>query len=279
MRNQKVKNALPMKTQLKHDSLQLANGEASLTAADITVLKSFNESLQQCFASLLNGELQEPFKSQFAKIKEDINLSLAKLVPSDQAPAALRADDTIRSLLWMFQRAQEVITNLGKVASGARETAMASLSTEVDNKISTMLASGDIIKKADFEQKLADAVAAAKSGVQAEMKRIGDRRTQLASAKILVPSDDLLAGEDKDFTDRKTRAEGRLAKLAAFTALPEDRRIQLAWAADDAKFAESLELMTAALGTATPPPAGKPNGFAVPAPAPAKPALSRVGVV
>lgn len=264
-----------------HDSLTLASGDApsGLSASDMASIRSFGTSLEQCFASL--GDLQEPFKTQFDKIKADINVALANLAPSDQVPAALRADDTVRQLLWMFQRTQEVIGQLGKVASGARETAMASLSTEVDAKVNTMLASGEFIKKADFEQRLADSVAAAKSGMVAELKRIGDRRTQLASAKILVPADDLLGGEDAEFNARKATAEDRLKKLAPFTALPEARRLQLAWAADEAKFAESLELMTASLGSAAPvKPAAGTSGFMVPPPAPAGAAAKpRIGVL
>ena len=264
-----------MKTKTKFESAQLASDpdKISVSAADYAELTKFQTGFNQVLASV--GELSEPFASEFARVKTEINQVLANLQPTDQVPAAQQADGILRQFMSMLKYTQEMMGQLAavaKTASDGQRSAMASLSTEVqkeaDAKLSTILASGEYLKKADLDVKVADAVAVSKSAWQAELKTVSDRRTLLASASICIPADADLLGEEADFTARKDKAAGRAEKLKPFSALKAERVTQLCWGTADAEFDTWVADHTATAANAK---AGAGNPLATPPPAPAGP--------
>lgn len=245
-----------LKTLLASDDAPVA------TAADIVAIRSFANGVLSCYASL--GDLQEPFKSQFVKVKDEINTVLAALPPTDQAPAANQANGILSQIMSMFQYTQSMITNLttfAKAQQAERNTVLASMTTEVEksaaDKLKTVLASGDYVAKADLEAKVTDALAGAKTAWEAGLKLVSDRRTLLATEKLIVPGDDILASDAKDFDAKKVTAATRLEKLKPYASLPAPRLTALCWEADEAAFNTAVADMEAAGGKKS---GGNPGG-------------------
>jgi len=254
-------------------TLLCADDTIAATPSDLAAIRTFANGVLSCYASL--GDLQEPFKSQFVKVKDEINTVLAALPPTDQAPAASQANGILSQIMSMFQYTQSMITNLtafAKAQQTERNTVLASMTTEVEKsaaeKLKTMLASGDYVAKADLDAKITDALAGAKTAWEAGLKIVSDRRTLLATEKLIVPGDDILAADAKDFDPKKVTAAARLEKLKPFSSLPVERLTTLAWLADDASFNQALADMEAAGGKK--PAGGNPGAGAPLVPVPAK---------
>lgn len=237
----------PSESDLK--TLLCSDDTVTASAADLATIRQLGDGVLSCFASL--GDLQEPFKSEFMKIKNEINTVLAALPPTDQAPSANQANGILSQILSMFQYTQSMMTGLtsfAKSQQAERNTALASITTEVEKavgeKIKLTLASGDYVPKADVETKIVDAIAGAKAGWETALKLVFDRRTLLASEKLVVPGDETLSSSD--FDAKKVTATARLEKLKPFTALPQARVTQLAWDVDEASFNTALSDIEAA---------------------------------
>lgn len=245
--------------------LALASG-----VAGFKISKSDRDSILSCFAGLDN--LSDPLKEKFAQVKAEVETALASIPVDTEIPT--NAPDhaaTIASLTKVLAGHQQIAMACKADAEKSNQdkiTALASIPVEAKKHLETLLASGDVVKKEDVATKIADAVTAAKTAVLAEVKVIGERRTQLASIKI-APADELLGGKDEEFKAKVETAKVRIAKLDGF-GLPEDRITALAWASSDSQFEDSVALMNAARASVNAQPAARqpqPNPFIAAPPA------------
>lgn len=226
----------------------------------VKAIRTAGQEFQTCIASL-EDILEEPLKSKFAEVKNQINKMLAGLPETDKVPAAMASNDVLRSLLGVLSSAQFMISGLQEAAKSnakAMASTKAALPGEVTAAIDAKVKAGDFIPKAEHEQKLNDAVTAAttaaRAAATAEIQLVGTRRQQLTTASIPVPGDDALTGEDKDFEAKKTAAAKRAEELKPFK-LAQERVIALCWNTDEKAYQDTLALAKSAFEAA-----GKPGG-------------------
>jgi len=243
--------------------LTLASADAPLTET-VEAIREAANGINTCLASL-DDILEEPLKSKFLAVKQQINKVLASLPPTDQVPAPASNNDILRQLLYAFSGVQQMVAALTETAKTARadvQTARASITGEVEKAIGEKVKAGELLPKADHEKGVNDALAGAKTEWQAELKVIGDRRTAIASASLPVPADEKLAGKDEEFKARQEQAKARAEALKSLK-VPADKLTALCWDADQATFDMAIEMAKAnapASGSSTPP-GQKPNGF------------------
>lgn len=233
------------------------------SAAVLKAIREAGAQFQTCIASL-EDILEEPLKSKFTQVKGEINKMLAGLPETDKVPAALASNGVLRDLLGILSTAQIMISSLQETAkanASAMASTKASLPGEVVAAIDAKLKAGELLTKADHDQKLADAVASAATAARAsavtELKVLGDRKQLLATASLPVPADELLLGEDKDFTAKKDLAAKRAEELKPFK-LASERVLALCWNADEAAYQDTLTLVKQAFEAAGKPAAANP---------------------
>jgi len=248
-----------------------------LTPEAVAAMKENAPHLQAFFSAV--DDLDEPLKSKFNSVKEAINKALAGLPESDKVPAALDANYVLRSLLSTFSLAQEMMATMqGKLksAEGKASTAMASITTEVENAVNDKIAKGELLTKADHDAAVTKAGEDAKASLIAGQKLVADRRTALASAKLPVPGEDVLSADDEAFKAKETEAKARIDKLAPFN-LPAERLTLLAWNTDQAVFDTVVATLAEAPAIKK---GGNPFVPGTPAPAaPAKPDHKKFGAI
>lgn len=238
----------------KNSSLQLTLAgttdpdEASVIRKALDAVRSGATQMQTCIASMLDI-LEEPLKTKFIEVKTQINQMLASLPASDMVPAANASNGILQQLLGVMANAQMMMTSLTEIATNARkeaQTALASLTGEVEKAVQAKISSGELLPKEKLDEKITDAtssaIAQAKKEFAETQKLVGERRQQLTVAKLCLPDDEVLAKKDDEFTPLKTRAEKRAKEIEGF-GLPADRIMTLCWNADDAAYADALALM------------------------------------
>jgi len=241
---------------MKNDLLISLNADTATVNPD--AIKAFREG-SETFVTAINSMvdyLEEPLKSEFLKIRDDINTVLSGLKPTDQAPAALQANDVLQQLLGVFSMAQSMMGHLKSFADGQKDKAAAALNAipaEVEKAIAAKLEAGELVKKEDHEAALGTAVStalnSAKTDWETGVKLVAERKTALAEAKLPVPADSLLSLNAEDWTAKEATAKDRIEKVAAFK-LPEATVAKLAWEAADGEFAISLNCLTEAQASA-----------------------------
>ena len=127
------------------------------------------------------------------------------------------------------------------------------------------MAKGALVKKADVETQLKEAVTKARGEWDTERKTIAARVTSLASLSLPTPEESMISGTEDEFKARCDKAKDRAAKVSGYKVAPE-RLMTLCWKVDDATFDTTIELLkeNAATQKASPAPVGgsKPNASA-----------------
>jgi len=209
--------------------MKLTKGNILLCEDPEISARSFRE-LGQSILTCIDGsvdDLEEPLKGQFMEVKSKVNSLLAGFQDTDRVPAALRADSALRTIRDNMLMVQSMVEGVMNLTKSKMQLASDEINTKADERVQTLLASGDFIRKEEFEEKAKVVSDEAVNAVHAEYRAIGDRRVQLAADKVPVPSDDVLKSED--FDSRKALAMSRLAELKPFK-LSEERVVQLCWA-------------------------------------------------
>jgi hypothetical protein len=221
---------------------------AAASAAASAALRAGATEVCTTLAGMLDY-LDEPLKSKFLGIKNQINTTLAGLPLTDAVPAANASNNVLSDLLGLFMRSQDMLAHLNGIAkdTGTQlQTTRASMTEEVNKQVAAgvqlALNSGTHILKADLDAKVAEAVVAEKAKWALSQKTVSERRLALASASLPVPGDELLVGEVADFDAKKVTATARIEKLKGFT-IPAEKVTQLAWNTDEAGFTSALELL------------------------------------
>lgn len=243
-----------------------AGDAPELDAKTVNGIREHAQKMATSLNSMLDF-LDEPLKGEFLKVKGEIDTVLAGLPPSDQAPAALDANHILGRLFDMFASAQSLIGNMNEAMDQAKQAGMAmakadptAIQAAVDAKVSSLLASGEYLKKDSDELKTL-----VKAGVDAardEEKKIADlrasRQEQLTTAGLPTPESlEMLDGSDEDFNSLKTSATERHEFLKA-SGVKDDRMVTLCYG-DESNFNLAKELIED--GITKPKPAGKPNPF------------------
>lgn len=255
--------------------LTLAAADPGTQAAQ--VIRDSANQIATCIASMLDY-LEEPLKGKFLEVKNQINAMLAGLPETDKVPAALDSNLVLQQLLSILGCAQSMMTNLTEAAKGANEklaATRASLGQDIEAAITAKVTAGDLVKKADAETRVTNAVNQARSDFQQEQRIVSERRLALNSLSLPVPADDKLTGKDEDFNARRDTAKARIDKLKEFKIAPE-RLVTLAWNTDQAAFEQTLELLKDAAGAAK---TGKPNAFITPTSKQEPDLKKRVGMI
>jgi hypothetical protein len=249
--------------------LTLATGsDQGPTAPEaVKVIRESASTIATAVASMLDY-LDEPLKSAFVKVKTDINTVLAGLPETDKVPAALNSGDLLRSLMYTFQMAQQMMTGLSEYSKQAKsemQLARNSITGEVEKAVGLKITAGDLIKKADVQTQIDAAVTAARNEFTQSTKLLSDRRQLLTTASLPVPADTKLLGKDEEFNPRKDTAKNRAELLKPFK-VEANQMITLCWDADQPGFDMALGLLKANSTTpaapATPP--KRASAFVVP---------------
>lgn len=250
--------------------LTLATGADSgpTTPESIKVIRESASTIATAVASMLDY-LDEPLKSAFVKVKTDINTVLAGLPETDKVPAALNSGDLLRSLMYTFQMAQQMMTGLSEYSKQARsemQLAKNSLTGEVEKAVGLKVTAGELIKKADLQGHIDTAVTAARTEFTQGTKLLSDRRQLLTTASLPIPADAKLLGKDEEFNPRKDSAKNRAELLKPYK-VDANQLITLCWDADQSGFDLALNLLKTngtPATTAPPAPAKRPSGFVIP---------------
>lgn len=224
--------------------------QVDLKNADV-IRKAYSGMGQSLAAAI--DLLDEPWKSQFAAVKNGLDAELEALPPSDQIPAALAANNLLSSLFSQYCNFSSMFTGFTAQLSALRASvataapSAASLASAVDAEIAKRIAEGKLFDAAGLEVKLTEAktgltpkpeveslCAAAKlTGIEegktleraaqeaaaAVKAKIEERKTACSTASIPLPAAELekiLGGTDEEFTARRTKAEARLTELKGF---------------------------------------------------------------
>jgi hypothetical protein len=160
--------------------------------------------------------LEDPFKAEFVKIKDEVNRLLANLPPTDQVPAANAGNRVLQDLCSLLVQAQAMTNNIREATKGMRT--IASIDAEVAHVIETRTKAGELFTKADYEAAInkakSDAETLMRSKFSDTLKTIAERREMVTKASLPVPSEEVLQSEDfeKFFTEAKER-HGRASKI------------------------------------------------------------------
>lgn len=236
--------------------LTLASDPDPTAPESLKVIRASAQTISTAVASMLDY-LEEPLKSAFIKVKTDINTVLAGLPETDKVPAALNSNDLLRSLMYTFQMAQQMMTGLGEFAKQAKSemsVARNSLTTEVEKAVTAKITAGELIKKDAVQTQIDTAVTAARGEFSQVTKLVGDRRQLLTTASLPVPEDSKLLGKDEEFTPRKDLAKSRADLLKPFK-VEANQMISLCWDADQTAFDLALNLLKANTPSTPAPPA------------------------
>ncbi len=224
-------------------------------------LKAAGGSFQSSVAAIA-PDMEEPLKTKWQKTIEAMQVTLASIPDPDK----LTDEDTEQAFVTLANTSQSVIDGQQaslKDLSEKLASIKAALPGEIASALDAQVKAGAFLTKADHDQKLADAVSAATTAARAsavsELKVVGERKLQLATASIPVPADEVLAGDEKDFAPKKDAAAKRAEEIKSFK-LPPERVLALCWNADEAQYQDTLTLMKQAFEAAGKPTA--PNPFA-----------------
>jgi hypothetical protein len=247
--------------------LTLASGDPNnpTTPEALKVIRESATTIATSVHSMLDY-LEEPLKSSFIKVKNDINTMLAGLPETDKVPAALDTNYLLRQLMSTFQMAQSMMSSLNQFSQQTRnemQLAKNSLTTEIEKAVTAKVTAGELVKKADVESRINTAVETARTEFGTKTKLVSDRRTLLTTASLPVPGDDRLLGKDEEFNPRKDLAKTRAELLKPYK-VEANTLITLCWDADQPQFDLALGLLKAngTPATTTPPTAPKtPSGF------------------
>lgn len=219
-----------------------------------TAVKATKEALtvvQTTLAGLVK-DVDDPLKSKWQEALNNIQVTIAGLPD----PADAEDNQTAEVLPAITSAYQLAMTNLQGANTALNEklqTTLAGIPAQIDAAIDARVKSGDLIPKAAVEQRVQDATAAATTAARdsalAESKRINARRTELTTAGLPVPADEILTGEDAAYAAKKTDAEKRVKELAPFK-LAADRVLTLAWNTDATAYQASFDLMKTAFEAA-----------------------------
>jgi hypothetical protein len=215
------------------------------------VIRAVGGELHACLTAML-PDLEEPLKTKWGDGAKKLQTALASLPADNAAP-----DTTAQVWPAVMATAQAVIGTLqetNKDLTGKLQTTLAGIPAQVTSTIDAKIKAGELIAKADHNKAVSDAISAAVTAARAsaltEYQRIATRRTQLTTASIPVPADEVIAGEDAAFDAKKGTATKRLAELAPYK-LDNDRVLALCWNTDETSYQGSLSLMRKAFEAAS----------------------------
>lgn len=194
----------------------------------VALRAAFTELLSEqrsVYAGLVD-RVPPSFKAEVEKIKGRLDTKLAALAdqPVAQVPAAQAGAAALESLAsmlaWMQEMYLSTMKHLDALVNeiGPRDKVLGQLQSRI--------AAGELLEKAAAEetQRLAvekavqDAVAAERT----TQSRLAVRRQTLASASLLVPTQDtVLDGTDDEFNARVEAAKARVAKLDSIGVLSQ----------------------------------------------------------
>lgn len=251
--------------------LTLATGAGEVDLKDaVQKIRTAGGQFETTIASMLDY-LDEPLKGKFLQVKGEINTMLAGLPATDAVPAANQANQVLSQLLGILQTAQSMMSSLSEVAKTSKaemQSTRASLTTEVEAKVETTLASkitsGELFKKADVDKLISDATAtavtSARAAITTEQKRVTERTAELTTAGLPIPAPDLLGKEDADFKTAKDTAAKRFPEVKDF-GLPADRVLSLCWGTEEKSYTDTLATMQAVKASASKTPAIRAAAF------------------
>lgn len=229
----------------------LAAGEAAIDFA--TVGPQAHLAGKQMLTALASWIeiLEDPFKSEFVKIKDEVNRLLASLPPTDQVPAANSGNRVLQDLCSLLVQAQSMMQTVREATKSMRT--VASIDAEVARAIDAKVKAGDFISKADHEAAVnkakGDAETLMRSKFSDTLKTIAERREMVTKASLPVPSDEILQSDDfeKSFTEAKAR-HGKAAKYDKLAG----EMTSLCWLDSSDVFERTMKLAESA-GAATAP--------------------------
>jgi hypothetical protein len=235
-----------MKTQF-NTLLTLAEGP-TLPGKVIKVIrqqaKNIQDSIKTMVGQLEDGEL----KTELTEVDGSLKTLLSGLPAAEAEADNEKLVGTLLEVIGVSQRTMDHLNAVASEALKSKQVVLAGLDSQIEQKINERISTGDLLTRADAEKQRNDAVATARGEAAQQVKQVGERRLSLSSIQGLpVPADDLLIGDDKDYGDRKTKAQERAKKLQGFK-LSGDRLTTLCWKVDDTQFDEALGLLTEAAG-------------------------------
>lgn len=224
-----------------------------IDAATKKFFTSVLDGCRQVFNSYDESQLQEPWLTHYRKIKSDYDSALRDLGPVDQAPAALEAHRHLGAMYSLLSGMNAMCSyQANHIAEMKKKTEEAkhALNSAVDAAVAERIKNGDLIAKADVDNRVTAEIArrttagdlipkdthtqlcsAAKElGIKegrtaaeqvaatekAQRETVEKRRASLVTNGLPIPAkeiDKILGGTDEEFGARQTEAKNRMEAL------------------------------------------------------------------